>query len=461
MSYTVHNFVAGQNLTAAQMNEIDAGIAALDPANKKEWIEIAASSTSEPDKVAAISEGTQIRFGNGADYKRQVKIFPLKQGKTYKVYGFGYDRSSFWVALLGTTDMIAEGAAYSPYLSTVLCGTDVYPDGFGYHTVIVNPAQDCFVYVNYRYDQDEATCYEYQGSEPSLRNGVYINNGVYTHFHEDGGTYILREFQRRGPNNLFQWSALKLGEVDSVNGVTPLETIASFGTDIVGPFNLLNSTLFPGQSEGWTGGNHGKTIDSTTYATAEQHNFKCLVNGVEKTANGLYYGDVLFVAENYIYFPQSVTGADLSSAAKVVTERREYFLDDQMRVRVRLHFDNAATVSTYYGMQAVTVGFDDILFANNEAYYTLANVSAAVNLTEKEREILLTAANGLHFDMELLDRGLGTYKHNTATNTAYAVLPIQTGSNRNQKVYYKCMNNASIASGADMVWEGIYSLYFA
>ena len=399
-------------------------------------------------------------------------VYRIEKDKRYKIYGFGYDRSTFYVACTASVDISQTGVAVTGGLENIACGTDVYPSGYAYHTIEFTASEDCYLYINYKQAESEATLGVFTRNltvktAESVKNaikkinsdyGIYKDGDTFYHFNLNGENYIIRRFTHIGPNNLLQWSGLFLGTVDE-SGVNITETVANYTTDVVGPISLFNTTLYPNVYGMWTGGNHSVTVDGVAYATAEEEEFECLVNGTEITNDGLYYGDVTLRTKNKLYFPQSITGSDLSTARLALNEYRCYHLDKQMKVCVRLEFVENCRISAYYGIQMITLGFDDIFCANNEYYAQLSDITEITYLQEKERKVYFTNADGLHFDVELINVGLGEYTHNDGWK-GYFYIANQSSVH---KAYYEVIcdqTQKQIDAGTNVVVEGKYSLYF-
>ena len=448
----------------AHLDKTDADIVSI-MTNGDTYTPLTKKSTVDGKKAYLYNGALVVASGGGYS----CNIYEIKKGNKYKVYGFGYDRSSFYIACIGATDIITDGSTSTEFLGNIECGTDEYPAGYTYHTVVFTATQNGYLYVNYQTSGDEAALsvadkvvkIPDEISNLYTDHGVYIADGNYYYFKRDGESYIIRKFNRRGPNNLFQWTGLYIGDVDG--GIQITSTIAEYTTDIVGPISIFNTSLWPGVYGMWSGGNHDVTVNSEHYATAEQDSFTCMVNGKAVSANGLYYGDVEFATKNKLYFPQSITGADFSTATLALNEYRSYRLSDQMDVRVRLEFMADARVTTYYGMQCVTTGFTDFLLANNEYYGEFADLENEMAFAKQENKIYMTG-NGLHFDMELRPLGLGNYERNDGQSESlgYFYLPKQVGTGAVHKAYFVCIRNANqvaLTNGTNCVWEGRYSVY--
>lgn len=470
---TVNRWVVYKNQTETTKQRIEAMSAEIQfqadalngiVENGNEYTQLTKVSTKSSYK-AVVSNGTLTLVSASAF---SVNVFEMKKGRKYKVYGFGYDVTEFYIACTGQKNVIADSLASTVGYENILCGTSVYPSGYTYHTVIFTAEHDGFFYVNYKATDSESAVYiankvaKLPDSVSDLYkdHGVYISNGNYYHFKRDGASYIIRKFNRRGPNNLFQWTGLYIGTVNDAS-VSIVSTIAEYATDIVGPICIFNTVIWPGIGGKWSGGNHSVAVEGVQYATAEQDSFSCLVNGDVVNQDGLYYGVVEIRTKNKLYFPQSITGADLTQARLALNEYRFYRLSDQMDVRVRLQFVEDARILTYYGMQGVTSGFTDFFLANNETYGVFSEITENTTYAEKEHKIYMTG-NGLHFDMELKSIGLGEYTHNSGQDETikYFYIPQQVGSGANPKVYFVCMrNDNNIQSGLNCVWEGKYSIY--
>lgn len=434
---------------------------ALSPISTKSNVRIYLNSNNHI--VAEASDNTQT-----------AAVFAITKGNKYKLYGFGYDNGdSFFVACASKYNIVAEGVPSKLDNDAVQipCGRTDYPAGYTYHTLTYVATFDGFLYVNSKTAQDSPAAWvankviktapdvEEAVAHTYHKHGLYKSGNNYFHFNADGGTNIVRKFIRRGPNNIFQWNQILFGTVsDDVLSIT--SEYGGFGTDIVGPISIFDNNLWPGQWGQWTGGNHGKTINGVEYPTAEQISFECLVNGEVVTADGIYYGDVRFNTVNKLYFPQSITGADLTQATPAILEHRDYYLDDQMHVRVWLEVINDFSCSLYYGMQCVDTSFKTLFCPNNEYYITLSSLVDGDELHKPERKMLFANDDKLHMDLSLEDIGLGSYSHNDGSN-AYVYLPRWTNT---KKAYFSLIDKANsdrILSGSNLLWEGTYSLYFS
>lgn len=410
------------------------------------------------------------KLNEASDASMAYKVFPVSPGK-YKIYGFGYDRYQFYMAVIGDNPEVMDGStAISNFIRNIECGGSDYPGDFTYHTVEIILNVTGYLFVNYKNAQAEGTC----GipkivpiTDPAIKtaitnvtdssglHGLIKTENDYYHFTPYKDKYLFRKFKQMGGNNLFQWAGIYIGTFDE-NGINITTTIINYDTDIIGPITIFNTTLWPDQYGQWTGGNHTKTVNGIAYPTATQDSIKILVNGKEISQDGTYYGDVKIITNNSLYFPQSITGADLSSATKAILETREYSLDKQLNVRVCLKFVETTRCSLYYGMQAIIIPYNNILFANNEYLGSLPNATN-IDFNKKEHEVIMTANDGMRLIVALKDIGLGTFDHNDGS-TGYATLP---AASTTRKLYYRLIDSASsqgFENGDIVMWEGTYEI---
>lgn len=414
---------------------------------------------------------------------KAYKVYAVTPG-LYQIYGYGDNTVAGVMAVVGDADIATSGAVNCNLLEVIeISGESV---SYGWHTVEVTIATTGYLYVNCSTSYDSSVKSiavtnvitpisdklmadvhmpanaKVTGDIANYR-GVYIDNGSYYHFVRDGENNIIRLFTRRGPNNLFQWNQILLGDVTE-QGVEAITSYIGFGTDIIGPISIWNGTLWPNKYGAWSGGNHGKTIDGHEYATAEQISFKCLVNGVEVSADGLYFGDVQFIVINKLFFPQSITGDDLTEATAAIIEHRTYKLTGtKMDVRVWLEFLEDVRVALYYGMQMADSVFDTAFCVENGYDKSFSEITEETNLSEKEREIILQkSSNGLTLTMRMDDIGLGKYNLNDGS-AGYVTFPSH-GSGGTKKTYYKLIYKSptqpTVTDGSNLVWEGSYDLHF-
>ena len=286
--------------------------------------------------------------------------------------------------------------------------------------------------------------------------GVYVDGTNYYHFVRFGEKTLIRRFKQEGPNNLFQFSALYTGEV-SVHGVSIDETIATNGTDTVGPISIMRQGVDSGGM--WTGGWHTRTVNGVACPTAEQQSLDIKINGESIVGvDGLHYGECVATVVNKLYFAQTITGADLSTATQAIQETVTYILNEKMTARVVHKYVADTRVILYYGMQAVRIGFNNILLPNNETAFAFADMTANINL-DKAEDLMQMSNNDWNYDLIMKPFGLAKYTHNSgAGTTKYGYLPTAT-----RKVYWALMEGTYdytfITSGKVLVWEGVWDIY--
>lgn len=283
--------------------------------------------------------------------------------------------------------------------------------------------------------------------------GIYVDGSNYYHFVRFGEKALIRLFKREGGNNLFQFSALYVGDV-SDQGVSIESTIAINGTDTVGPISILRQGVDGGGE--FSGGWHTVTVDGVVCPTAEQERLDLKINGKSIIGeNGLHYGECIATAINKLYFPQTVTGTDLSGATQAIEETVIYTLNDKMSARVIHNYKADTRVILYYGLQAVRIGFDSILLPDNEKFLNFSDMSS--DLTLPKAESLMSLKNSdWTYDLSIKGFGLAKYEHNGGTR--YGVLPKNT-----KKVYWILMDGSYeytfITSGTVLSWEGTWNIY--
>ena len=286
--------------------------------------------------------------------------------------------------------------------------------------------------------------------------GVYVDGTNYYHFVRFGEKTLIRRFKQEGPNNLFQFSALYTGEV-SEHGVSINETIATNGTDTVGPISIMRQGVDSGGM--WTGGWHTRTVNGVACPTAEQQSLDIKINGESIVGvDGLHYGECVATVVNKLYFPQTITGTDLSAATQAIQETVTYIFNEKMTARVEHKYLADTRVILYYGMQAVRIGFDKILLPNNEMAFAFADMSANMNLAKAE-DLMQMSNSEWNYDLIMKPFGLAKYTHNSgAGSTKYGYLPVAT-----RKVYWALMEGTYdytfITNGKVLAWEGVWDIY--
>jgi len=286
--------------------------------------------------------------------------------------------------------------------------------------------------------------------------GVYVDGSNYYHFVNFGNVTLIRLFKQEGPNNLFQYSATYIGEI-SKYGASIKETIATNGTDTVGPISIMRQGTDSGGM--WAGGWHTRTVDGTAYPTARQASLDVRVNGTSVVgSNGIHYGEVVATVVNQIYFPQTITGADLSTATQAIEETVQYILNAKMTARVWHRYVADTRVILYYGMQAVRIGFDSVMLPNNESEITFSDMTENVKL-DKAEDMMALRKSGWNYDLTIKDFGLAKYTHNPGTGAnKYGSIPKDT-----RKIYWVLIegtyNYSFIPTGKVLAWEGEYNIY--
>lgn len=314
-----------------------------------------------------------------------------------------------------------------------------------------------------KYSADMSLAWMPYGASPKFASkeavaefGVYVDGTNYYHFVRFGEKTLIRLFKQEGPNNLFQFSALYTGEV-SEYGVSINETIATNGTDTVGPISIMRQGVDSGGM--WSGGWHTRTVNGVTCPTAEQISLDIKINGENIVGvDGLHYGECVATAVNNLYFPQTITGTDLSTATKAIEETVTYIFNDKMTARVVHKYLADTRVILYYGMQAVRIGFNKILLPNNETSFAFADMTANINL-EKSEDLMQMSNDDWNYDLIMKPFGLAKYTHNSgAGSTKYGYLPTAT-----RKVYWALMEGAYdytfITNGKVLTWEGVWDIY--
>jgi hypothetical protein len=209
----------------------------------------------------------------------------------------------------------------------------------------------------------------------------------------------------------------------------------------------------------WAGGWHTRTVDGTAYPTARQASLDVRVNGMSVVgSNGIHYGEVVATVVNQIYFPQTITGADLSTATQAIEETVQYILNAKMTARVWHRYVADTRVILYYGMQAVRIGFDSVMLPNNETEITFSNMTENLKL-DKAEDTMALRKSGWNYDLTIKDLGLAKYTHNPGTGAnKYGSIPKDT-----RKIYWVLIEGtydySFIPTGKVLAWEGEYNIY--
>lgn len=172
----------------------------------------------------------------------------------------------------------------------------------------------------------------------------------------------------------------------------------------------------------------------------------------------MHYGKCVVTVVNKLYFPQTITDADLSTATQAIQETVTYILNEKMTARVAHKYVADTRVILYYGMQAVRIGFDNILLPNNETAFAFADMTANINL-DKPEDLMQMSNSEWNYDLIMKPFGLAKYTHNSgAGSTKYGYLPVST-----RKVYWVLMEGSYdytfITNGKVLAWEGVWDIY--
>ena len=181
---------------------------------------------------------------------------------------------------------------------------------------------------------------------------------------------------------------------------------------------------------------------------------KVYCGGTEVSESGYYFGDVTIITKNDLYFPKTVAGSDLSSAAKAIQETRIYRLDDSMHVDVELSFYDSCYIVTYYACQVLTFDMTDFVFPNNE---TCGSTTRDANLVlSKPERTFHGKSDTAQYDIDLMPYGIGDYRYNGGTSEmGYGYLaPLA-------KAYYVLVANESgkvrhFTSDSTLAWGANY-----
>ena len=383
-----------------------------------------------------------------ADSNQTAKAYPVRAGEKYIIRSFGYDRENFDVAVIG--EALVGVNSGTPLLQVILCGGSTYPTDYKNHVIEFTVEHDGYLYINQR-NSSGVTSYAKKNEVVSVRNEncLIINNGNYKHLAYVGnGLFVLREFTRRGPNNLFQLVHVGIGHIVKGIGFVESKSYMTASTDIVGPFSIDKVGWGGGA---WTGGNHSVTVGGVACPTAEQLSLSVVVDNEEVTENGIYYGDVRIVANNKLYFAQTITGNTFTGATAAILETRTYHLTDTMNVEVFIEMLDDVRVAKYYGMQYVNSGVERVVVPSDEVIVTIADLSSNYNMTNKQPNIILQYPDGEELHMILRPSGLGSYAHNNGSEN-YGLVATYG------KTYHTLISSETIATGSKLYWSGEYKM---
>ena len=381
------------------------------------------------------------------DASHNCKAYKVEAGQTYKVQAYGYDVDSFYMGAIG--ESLVNAGQSTTEKQVVLCGGSTYPTDYKNHIIEFTAQYTGYLYLNERISTG-VSAYAKGNEKVNARNenGLIINNGTYTHFVYLGeGKFLIRNFARRGPNNLFQLVHVGLGYfVDGTFVETKSYMTAS--TDIIGPFSIDKV----GWSGGvWTGGNHSVTVDNVACPTAEQLSLSVTVNNEAVSNNGTYYGDIKIIAKNKLYFAQTITGNTFEGATPAILETRLYNLTDTMKVEVYIELLDDVRFSKYHGMQYVNSNVVNVVVPDDETIIVLDDLASNYSMTHKQPDIILQYAGGEELHMILHSAGLGSYAHNNG-NEYYGLVATYG------KTYHTLISSETIATGSKLYWSGEYKM---
>ena len=393
------------------------------------------------------------------------KIFNLKANKKYEIKAAGMNGESTPLAV-SCEQLITDTSATTKYKDTFI-GTS--GDSIIYEIFNYTPTVDCYIYVNgtNSYVKELKTSFEPYGiingkkiteienKINEVKCGIIVENNLQTvtHFTKDKNIYICRVFKHCFINNLLQLQSMHTANLNSNNQLIKIEEIGTSWSDVVGPISIHR-----GEEDSWvgswTGGSHGVSINEVEYATAKEISMRIYVDKTLITKDGFYEGNTKIVTVNDLYFPQTVTGEDLSSATKAIKETREYNLIDKMEVDVKLEFYNDVYINMYYGCQCNTYNMQKVIFPNNEIISNIINLSSNVDWVEKENRYFCFNDNA-HYNVELKQYGLANYKYNTSNQFGYLATF--------NKIYFILIQNQGTPKlfNTDKVltWGAIYDFY--
>ena len=402
------------------------------------------SPVASVSNVRAYTTTTRVALASNSG--QICKIYPVTSGMKYVIRSYGYDADTFDVACVGDDITTSTGVSVGK-IEQILCGGSTYPTDYTNHVLEYIASADGYLYINERTStgvEAVAAIYQVGMAQPKI---TQVSNGVYNSAYNLGSSkYLNRTFNRRGPNNLLQLTRVGIGYFAVDYGFIESENLMNTQSDVIGPVSLKLQGA-PGGGQ-WSGGNHSVNVGGTDYPTAESVSIKAYTNGVEITQDGIYYGDLLIVAVNNLYAPQTITGPDLSTATKAITETQKYMLSNTLRVSVSLQIINSIYVALYYGMQypnaintSLTVPDDDVKLAIPTEYA----------YENKQNDIILTDAKNRELHMIHDQVGLGNYAYNNGSGPDKFGLTASYG-----KTYHVFIYNQNINSGKFLYWSGEY-----
>lgn len=403
------------------------------------------------------------------------KVFALSSGKTYQLKGYGMVGDNNCCVVI-CNQLVTNTSSTTKYVDYFEGSSS---SNMNYEWFTYTPNTDCYAYVNGESAEvcvvvnnltphsliserkieelsDRLTSIEGVGGIGN-NNGCLVSDGLktITHFTKSkNNLYICRVFKHVFINKLLQLESMYLGEF--IDGeLIEVEKIGTSNSDVIGPISIHRGDV-DNWTGSWSGGTHGITVNGVEYPTAKELECAIYVNNELITKDGYYYGDTKIIVTNDLYMPRTVTGSDLSTATKAIKETRTYTLVDKMEVDVQLEFYLKTYVTTYYGCQCNTYNMTKAIFPNNEIKSNIRGLSNQVNWKEKESKYFCENENNAHYDVELKNYGLGSWKYNTSTQFGY----LATFS----KIYFILIQNESgkvrtFNTDKILKWGAIYDYY--
>ena len=403
------------------------------------------------------------------------KVFALSSGKTYHLKGAGMVGGDNCCVVI-CNQLVSNTSSTTKYIDYFEGSSS---SNITYEQFTYTPKTDCYAYVNGKSAEvcvvvntltphssiSEIKIKELNDRLTIVENGVgtKINNGclvsdslkTITHFTKTkNNLYICRVFKRVFINKLLQLESMYLGEF--IDGeLTEVEKIGTSNSDVIGPISIHRGEV-DNWTGSWSGGTHGVAVNGVEYPTAKELECAIYVNNELITKDGYYYGDTKIIVTNDLYMPRTVTGSDLSTATKAIKETRTYTLIDKMEVDVQLEFYLKMYVTTYYGCQCNTYNMTKAIFPNNEIKSNIRGLSSQVDWKEKESKYFCENENNAHYDVELKNYGLGSWKYNTSTQFGYLAIF--------SKIYFILIQNESgkvrpFDTDKILKWGAIYDYY--
>ena len=380
----------------------------------------------------------------------KTSIYKAKKGIEYAIRGFGNNDKVYPFALFSPTLKTSAEEGFSTKDGEKFAGNT---SEYKYWEAKYTPASNGYFYVS---GADSSVTYNGKSKILKKNNGVYVKNGVITHFVKIGDDKLLcREFKRFRVNNLFDIYKMYIGKIEN-GAISISKELGTSDGDTISPISIHRKDTDNWVGE-WSGGVHGKTISGIEYPTAEQTSLKIICDGNEITKDGLYYGNITIIAENDLYFPQTITSGSFASATKAIEETRRYTLIDKMEVDVTIKpvADNFCC-NRYYGCQFYKYDGITLYVPNSEKQVTL-NPTKKFNFTKQENTVIMDCASGGQYRITLYNYGLGNFGYNDGTGE----LPFGYFETFD-KGYFVPVGNKNVYMDTSKCykWHGVYDYQF-